>query len=707
MTAPPAVTALPAARRRGTLAWKFGIALVGLVSLVLVVNGAVGLWLAFDEAKRAAVLLQREKALAAADRIGQFFAELESQIGWTTRAEWARTTVEQRHYDLVRLLRQAPALAELIHVDGAGKEQLKLSRTAADSVSSGIDYRGDVRFTRAVAQRIWFSPVHFRQASEPFMTVAVAHVGRTPGVTIAEVNLKAVADVIRSIRVGEHGYAYIVNADGALVAHPDMSLVLRGTDLTASPPVARAIAARRRAPTAGLPADAGMPNAGMMDSTGALTAFAAIPNLDWIVLVELPVREALAPVYASLIQTVALLGFGLLLATAVGAVLARRMVVPIRRLQSGAERLGAGELDHRLALRTGDEIETLADRFNQMAASIQDSHATLEAKVEQRTEALRREEQEAREARHAAEAALADLRKAQDRLVQSEKLASLGQLTAGIAHEIKNPLNFVNNFAQLSADLIDELNEVLAPAIAALDPKIRDEVADLSGMIKDILGKIAHHGKRADSIVKNMLLHSREGTGERRAVDLNATVEESLNLAYHGARAEKPGFNITLARSFDPAAGQVDLYSQEFVRVLLNLISNGFYAAYKRKLEGGDPAFEPTLSVATRSLGDRVEIRVRDNGTGIPDAVKEKIFNPFFTTKPAGEGTGLGLSLSHDIVVKLHGGTIDVDTKAGDHTEFVVTLPRAARAAASGTAAAGPASTGTPTGGPATLGKTL
>jgi signal transduction histidine kinase len=272
---------------------------------------------------------------------------------------------------------------------------------------------------------------------------------------------------------------------------------------------------------------------------------------------------------------------------------------------------------------------------------------------------------------------LEELRTAQDRLVQTEKLASLGQLTAGIAHEIKNPLNFVNNFSALSAELIDELNDVLKPA--ALDDRTREEIDELTHMLKGNLEKVVQHGKRADSIVKNMLLHSREGSGEHRPVDINAIVEESLNLAYHGARAEKSGFNITLKRDFDPGAGLIDLYPQEITRVFLNLISNGFYAATKRK-EAGEEAFEPVLSATTKNLGSRVEIRIRDNGTGIPLGVKEKMFNPFFTTKPAGEGTGLGLSMSHDIVVKQHGGKIDVDTEPGSFTEFIITLPRTAAA---------------------------
>ena len=268
---------------------------------------------------------------------------------------------------------------------------------------------------------------------------------------------------------------------------------------------------------------------------------------------------------------------------------------------------------------------------------------------------------------------LEDLRSTQDRLVQTQKLASLGQLTAGIAHEIKNPLNFVNNFSGISSELIDELQGTLK---GPLNDKARAEIKELTDTLKGNLDKIVQHGKRADAIVKNMLLHSREGSGEHRLVDINSLVEESLILAYHGARAEKQGFNITLERSFDPAAGQADVFPQDITRVLLNLISNGFYAATKRKV-GANDGYEPTLVTSTRNLGDRVEIRVRDNGTGIHPEVKEKIFNPFFTTKPAGEGTGLGLSISHDVIVKQHGGSIDVETEPGSFSEFIIVLPRA------------------------------
>jgi two-component system, NtrC family, sensor kinase len=300
-------------------------------------------------------------------------------------------------------------------------------------------------------------------------------------------------------------------------------------------------------------------------------------------------------------------------------------------------------------------VSTFADQ-----AAIAIANVRLFEQVESRTRQL--------------EQALDGLRSAQDRLVQTEKLASLGQLTAGIAHEIKNPLNFVNNFASLSKELTEELKQAVNEV--PMDSAVRTNVDELISTLTGNLDKVSQHGKRADSIVKNMLLHSREGTGEHRLVGINGLVEESLNLAYHGARAEKPDFNVKLERELDPNAGEADIYPQEVTRVLLNLISNGFYASAKRKSQTPHSDFMPALTMTTKDLGPSVEIRIRDNGVGITEEIKEKMFNPFFTTKPAGEGTGLGLSISHDIIVKRHGGHLNVSSEPGEYTEFKITLPR-------------------------------
>ncbi|MGB7579658.1 MAG: GAF domain-containing protein [Pseudolabrys sp.] len=308
---------------------------------------------------------------------------------------------------------------------------------------------------------------------------------------------------------------------------------------------------------------------------------------------------------------------------------------------------------------TEKQIELVATFADQAAIAIE--NVRLFESVEARTRELA--------------ASLEDLRATQDRLVQTQKLASLGQLTAGIAHEIKNPLNFVNNFSGVSVELIDELQGTLKDI--PFDNKARAAITELTDTLRGNLDKIVQHGQRADSIVKSMLLHSRQGSGERRPVDVNALIEESFNLAYHGARADKRNFNVMVERSLDPAVGKADLFPQEITRVLLNLISNGVYATAK-KAQANDESYKPTLIASTKSLGDRIEIKIRDNGTGIEPDIKDKMFNPFFTTKPAGEGTGLGLSISHDIVVKQHAGSIAVDSQPGEFTEIIIILPRTA-----------------------------
>ncbi|NQU51759.1 MAG: GHKL domain-containing protein [Bacteroidetes bacterium] len=260
---------------------------------------------------------------------------------------------------------------------------------------------------------------------------------------------------------------------------------------------------------------------------------------------------------------------------------------------------------------------------------------------------------------------LEELKATQAQLIQAEKMASLGELTAGIAHEIQNPLNFVNNFSEVSMELLDEMKE-------ELDTNNLVEVKEIADDVIQNLDKILHHGKRADAIVKGMLQHSRSSSGVKEATDINALADEYLRLAYHGLRAKDKSFNASMKTDFDPAIGNINVIPQDIGRVILNLITNAFYVVDEKKKLIGE-GYEPTVSVSTKKDGNKVSISIKDNGNGIPQNVIDKIFQPFFTTKPTGQGTGLGLSLSYDIV-KAHGGELKVVTKEGEGSEFIILL---------------------------------
>jgi len=386
-------------------------------------------------------------------------------------------------------------------------------------------------------------------------------------------------------------------------------------------------------------------------------------------------RRALAQRDASMHRAKAAVEFSVIggiaaLAVAVSltALIVRSINAPLRRVERAMAAITRGELEISIPPATGDEIGAMTKTLEMLRNSLVERER-LEGE-------RKRAEADMRSARDAAEEALSELKITQASLIHAEKMASLGQLTAGIAHEIKNPLNFVNNFAGLSVELLDDLKAQLTAAIGAIDRGTRAEIDETIELLTGNLDKIAEHGRRADNIVKSMLAHSRGSSGERQGVDLNALVEEALNLAYHGARAQDPGFNITLEREFDRNLAPIELAPQEMTRVFLNLFGNGFYAAHKRALVNGGAAYQPRLRVATREVEGAVEIAVRDNGTGIPTEIQDKLFQPFFTTKPAGEGTGLGLSISYDIVRHQHGGTIEVSSEEGAYTEFTIRLPR-------------------------------
>ena len=829
-------------RPRGRLFRKYAVLFAGLVGGALVAESGVETWFSYQENKAALIAIQHEKATAAAGAIEGFVREIERQIGWTTQAAYlsGAASAEQRRIDFLRLLRQAPAITDLAFLDAGGRRLLLVSRLAMDEVGSGPDLSATPEFRKARAEGMYVSPVRFRNGSEPYITLALAGRGTNRGVTVADVNLKLMWDVISRLHVGKAGHAYVVDSRGLLIAHPDIGLVLRKTDLSRLPQVAAVL--HPPADPDDVPAAAPGPGGGQV-----LTAHAAIAPLGWTVFVEQPLSEAFEPLYAALTRDGILLAIGLALATLAGLVLARRMVGPIHALADGAARIGDGAFDRRIDIRTGDELESLAGAFNRMGAHLSESYATLERRVEDRTrdlvEALEHQtatsdilraiastpsdangvldtiaetarrmfgassvlirriegdvvhlvsaagvgyaeiEQahrdrpldrrgytglcamqnrqihipdlqhppeglldgaamtdvtgtslllgnrtvcftplaregevigvmvvnrtemrpfaekelvlmsgfadqaviaienarllaELRAARDAAERNLVELRAAQANLIQAEKMASLGQLTAGIAHEIKNPLNFVNNFAGLSVELLDELKDAQVAAMAVLDSDRRAEVEEILATLTGNLVKIAEHGRRADGIVKSMLAHSRGSSGDRQKVHLNALIEESLNLAYHGARAQDQTFNITLERDLDPSLDPVEVVPQDLTRVFLNLFANGFYATAKRQRDREDRTFVPTLRVSTRDAGEAIKIRICDNGVGIGPEVRDKLFQPFFTTKPTGEGTGLGLSISYEIVTREHGGQITVESTPGEFTEFTVTIPK-------------------------------
>jgi signal transduction histidine kinase len=365
-------------KARGRLFRKYVTLFAAVVAIALIANGLIEAWFSYHEQRSLLVRMQRQQAEAAAMRIGQFIKEIESQMGWLIQLPWSASTLEEWQFDSVRLLRQVPAITELSRIDANGLEQARVSRIAVDAVGTRSDFSRDPKFLQAMADKHYYGPVYFRRESEPYMTLATAGSRREYGIVAAEVNLKFIWDVVAEMKLGLQGTAFVVDADGRLIAHPDISLVLRNIDLSHLSYVRGALS------PAAAPVEEGT-IANDFRGRPVLTASAPIPLLDWTLFVELPVGEALAPVYASVLRSVALLLAALGLAVLAGIFLARRMVVPVQALRDGAARIGRGDLNQRIAIDTGDELQALGDQFNSMAAQLQDLYATLERKVEQRT----------------------------------------------------------------------------------------------------------------------------------------------------------------------------------------------------------------------------------------------------------------------------------------------------------------------------------
>jgi signal transduction histidine kinase len=369
-------------RFRTRLFAKYVALFVAVVCVALLANASFEIWFFYQEHKASLIRIQREQADAAAAKIGQFLKEIEAQLGWTTQLPWTESTLGQRRIDALRLLRQVNAITEFSQLDPSGREQILVSRVATNVIGSGIDFSKDPRFVEAMANKIYYGPVYFRRDSEPYMTLALAGARRESGVSVAEINLKFIWDVVSQIKVGMHGQAYVLDGRGRLIAHPDLSLVLRNSDLSN---LAQVQAARA---TASGGAVEPVQTARDIQGQEVLTAHALIAPLGWLVFVELPAEEAYAPLYATIRRTALVLLAALGLAGLAGLFLARKMVVPIQALSAGAARIGSGDLDQRISIKTGDELEALADQFNDMAGRLRESYADLEKKVEVRTREL-------------------------------------------------------------------------------------------------------------------------------------------------------------------------------------------------------------------------------------------------------------------------------------------------------------------------------
>jgi signal transduction histidine kinase len=498
-----------------------------------------------------------------------------------------------------------------------------------------------------------------------YLAAPVFHRRRLVGVVLLQANNREITRVVNDYtglgRTGETVVARLKGREAMFMVPPrhdpeaalKRHMLIEGRDAV---PILQAVQGRRGV---GVERD--------YRGVSTLATWRYMPVLHWGIVVKIDVGEALAPIgrlrFLFLILGVVSPIVVLFIALAV----ARSISHPIVRLTHAADRMKQGDLLHRIDSDQHNEIGALAESFNAMAERLHAVITNLDSLVEARTVELALKNDRL-------EGTLRRLHEAQQQLILQEKMASLGALTAGIAHEIKNPLNFVNNFAELAADLSRELKQELETQRDRLDAVTLKYVDDLLSDMELNLSKIAEHGKRADNIVRGMLLHSRGTPGERHATDLNVLLDEYVNLAYHGMRAQDSAFNVTIEKSYDPAVGMIDVAPQDLSRVFLNITNNACYATREKKRAAVD-SYSPTLWVKTQRLGARAEVRIRDNGTGIPRDILDRVFNPFFTTKPAGQGTGLGLSMSYDIVVAGHGGELLVKSEEGSFTEFILRLP--------------------------------
>jgi signal transduction histidine kinase len=528
--------------------------------------------------------------------------------------------------------------------------------------------------------------------SEPYYDVGVGNVVMTTysvplykykdgkaqlvGVLGVDISLDWLQEYLNSIKIYKTGYAFLISSIGTNISHPNKSVIMDESIFSiADAQNSRELREIGRNMINGKTSFAEMEYHNLLTGKLSWIAYAPVPANNWSVGIVFPVEELMADVN-NLFVNLLIIGIGGLVILLILIILISRSITsPLRTLTHAAGRFAEGDFNVELPkIKTHDEIGKLNASFiymqNTLASTIRDlREASSELKIS--NEKL---EEYSRTLEEKVEERTATLKAAQKQLVQSEKMASLGQLTAGIAHEIKNPLNFVNNLSELSIGLAGELIEEIDKLSGTIDAKDSDNIRSLLSYIETNVVKINEHGKRADSIIRGMLLHSRGKSGEMQPTDLNALLAEYVALGYHGMRATDSTFNIKIETEYDPSIGMVSVVPQDISRVFLNLINNACYSTAQKKKELKESYF-PIMRIRTQKTPDKIIIQIWDNGKGIQRTILEKIFNPFFTTKPAGSGTGLGLSISYDIVVQEHHGEIKADSKEGEYAEFFISLP--------------------------------
>ena len=616
----PREAPVPKTRRR--LFAKYVALFIAVVCVALLSNGIFDVFFYYQEHKASLIRIQREQAEAASAKISQFVKEIESQLGWTTQLPWSAGSIEQRRFDALRLLRQVPAITELAQLDASGKERLRVSRLAMDVVASGTDFSKEPKFTEAVARKVYYGPVYFRRESEPYMTLAIAGTRRDAGVSVAEVNLKLIWDVVSQIKVGERGHAYVVDAQGRLIAHPDISLVLRNTDMSR---LAQVNAARG---TTGGEGGASERVQESEDIVGrkVLTAYAPVAPLGWLVFVELPATEAYAPLYAALKRLAFVLLAALGFAVLAGMFLAGRMVGPIQALRAGAERIGGGDLSQQIRIKTGDELEALADQFNVMAGRLKESYAGLEQKVEERT---REVEEKSRQLEVASQ--------------------HKSQFLSSMSHELRTPLNAIIGLTEMMVT-----NAARFGTEKAAEP----------------LRRVHRAGSHLLGLINQVLDLSKIEAGKLELSPDWVNLTPLINEVVDTARPLAEQNNNRLVVKCQENLGSLTVDPMRLRQILLNLLSN----ACKFTKQG-------EVTLLARKLaneGHWIEFAVSDTGIGMTPEQQAKLFEEFTqadssTARQYG-GTGLGLAITRKLA-RMMGGDVTLTSEAGKGSTFTVRLP--------------------------------